>query len=297
MSSPTGGTHRLRIDLAYDGAGFHGWAVQKDTELRTVQGVLEDAITRVLRLDAPAQLVVAGRTDAGVHARGQVAHLDVAAQHDPEHLERRLRRLLPPDVVVHRVRVAPEGFDARFSAIWRRYVYRLWDAGARPDPLLRFQTATVRGDIDPAAITTAARQLLGLHDFAAFCKARPDATTIRTLLDCSATRLDDGCGTVAVTVLADAFCHSMVRSLVGALAAVGTGQRDVAWLARVAASSTRHPQVVVMPACGLSLEEVGYPADADLATRAETARRFRSSDELSGSTAPHDRPETSPEQP
>lgn len=266
-------TRRLRLDLAYDGAGFHGWAAQHD--LRTVQGDLESALTQVLRLETPAQLVVAGRTDAGVHARGQVAHVDLPAIIEPAQVLRRLTRVLPPDVVVRSVTRAPAGFDARFSAIWRRYVYRLWDAESAPDPLLRFQTTAVRGWLDTTAMTRAAAGLVGLHDFAAFCKSRPDATTIRTLVACSAERLDDACGTVAVTVLADAFCHSMVRSLVGALVAVGSRQRDAEWLAQVAASTSRHPQVTVLPAPGLTLEEVGYPPDAELAARAAAARNFR----------------------
>lgn len=266
-------SRRWRLDLAYDGTDFHGWASQHG--LRTVQGELEGWISTVLRLEEPAQLTVAGRTDAGVHARGQVAHLDLAAEHDGQQLAYRLGRVLPADVVVHDIRCAPEGFDARFSAIWRRYVYRLWDADSRPDPLLRSQVTKVTERLDVDAMQAATGVLLGLRDFAPFCKHRVGATTIRELTKLQIRRLDDACGTVQIDVRADAFCHSMVRSLVGALWAVGAGRRDVDWLAAVAASPVRHPEVHVMRPEGLCLEEVGYPSDDRLAARAQQARAHR----------------------
>lgn len=263
---------RLRLDLAYDGAGFRGWAAQPG--LRTVQGVLEEWITRVLRLPEPAQLVVAGRTDAGVHARGQVAHLDVPEDDAvADVLLRRLRRVLPDDVVVRDVAVAPVGFDARFSATWRRYAYRVVPADAPPDPLLRGHVVTVPHAVDVATVNRVAPLLLGLRDFAPFCKPREGATTIRELRELAAERRDDG--VVEIHLLADAFCHSMVRSLVGALLAVAGGRRDVAWLERVAAHPGRHNEVVVMPPHGLVLEEVGYPPDDELAARARAARAVR----------------------
>ena len=168
-------TRRWRIDLAYDGAAFHGWAAQRD--LRTVQGELEHWITMVLRLDSPAELTVAGRTDAGVHARGQVAHLDLSPEHDATHLAHRLARVLPADVVIHRVVRAAPGFDARSSAIWRRYVYRLWDRDSAPDPLLRNHHTLVTERLDVAAMDQAAGLLVGLRDFAPFCRHRDRATT------------------------------------------------------------------------------------------------------------------------
>lgn len=270
-----GGVTRLRLDLAYDGSGFHGWAAQPG--LRTVQGVLEHWITTVLRLDAPAAVTCAGRTDAGVHARGQVAHVDLPAAVDgdvAEVLARRLRRVLPEDVVVRAVRPAPPGFDARFAAIWRRYVYRLDDSAA-PDPLLR--SMIVRSvPLDVAAMHAAAQQLVGLRDFAPFCKRREGATTIRTLLEVRCERSGDAArGVVACTIRADAFCHSMVRSLMGALTEVGSGRRDAAWLAGVAAQSSRANDVPVLPAHGLCLEEVAYPDDAALAARVAEARARR----------------------
>ncbi len=264
---------RLRLDIAYDGTAFHGWAGQPG--LRTVQGELEAWIARVLRLEQPPELVCAGRTDAGVHARGQVAHLDVEctdAATTAQMLGRRLRRVLGDDLVVNRVRPAPDGFDARFSAVWRRYVYRLAEPDSALDPMRRAMVVRLSDALDLDAFNAAAASLLGLRDFAAFCRAREGATTVRTLLQARAVRAD---GLVQVTVRADAFCHSMVRSLVGALVTVGTLRRDAAWLARVADAGVRSGQYTVMPAHGLVLEEVGYPPDDQLAARAEQARQVR----------------------
>ncbi|MBK7819546.1 MAG: tRNA pseudouridine(38-40) synthase TruA [Tessaracoccus sp.] len=263
---------RLRIDLAYDGTDFHGWAVQPG--LRTVQGVLEEWIPRVLRLTDAPQLVVAGRTDAGVHARAQVCHLDIDGDDDRSaELLRRLQRVLPADIVVSAVRPAPAGFDARFSAVWRRYCYRLVDEAVAPDPLLRNHIAQVRNGIDVDALNTGAQTLLGLRDFAPFCKPRDGATTIRELRELTAHRRVDG--VVEIWLQADAFCHSMVRSLVGALTAVASGQRNLAWLEATAERDVRAPDVQVMPARGLTLEAVGYPADDQLSARALEARATR----------------------
>lgn len=267
---------RLRLDLAYDGAGFHGWAAQPG--LRTVQGVLEERIGQVLRLTTPPSLVVAGRTDAGVHARGQVCHLDLGDAADPAaDLQRRLGRALPPDIAVRSVTPAPDGFDARFSAIWRRYCYRIVDDSAVPDPLLRNHVVRGRHGVDVDALNAAAATLLGLRDFAPFCKPRDGATTIRDLRELTAHRRPDG--VIELWLLADAFCHSMVRSLVGALTAVGGGRRTLAWLEDVAASPVRHGEVLVMPAHGLVLEEVGYPPADQLAARARAARAVRTLEE------------------
>ncbi|MGY4719722.1 tRNA pseudouridine(38-40) synthase TruA [Naumannella cuiyingiana] len=264
---------RFRIDLAYDGAGFSGWATQPG--LRTVQGELECWLPRVLRLDAPTPLTVAGRTDAGVHARGQVAHVDLPADTDPDRLTRRLRRVLPADITIAAVRPAAPGFDARFSALWRRYAYRLSDRPA--DPLLRNQVVAVPGPLDPEAMSEAGSRLLGLRDFAAFCKRRDGASTVRTLLELHAERIADGpfAGVVELRVRADAFCHSMVRSLAGALVAVGQGRRDLAWLDAAGAATARPSSIQVMPAHGLTLEEVGYPPDDRMGARADEARAYR----------------------
>jgi tRNA pseudouridine38-40 synthase len=174
---------------------------------------------------------------------------------------------------VRRVRQAPVGFDARFSAVRRRYLYRICDRPSELDPLRRRDTVAVKQPLDVEAMDAAARSLLGLADFAAFCKKREGATTVRTLLTYSWARLEDG--TLAGTVEADAFCHSMVRALVGAVVPVGEGRRAVEWPAEVLAARRRDPGVSVMPAHGLSLEEVVYPADDELAARAEEARAVR----------------------
>jgi tRNA pseudouridine38-40 synthase len=273
---------RVRVDLAYDGTDFSGWAAQPGR--RTVEGELSTAVTTVLRAPEPVRLTVAGRTDAGVHARGQVVHADVErvawaalpgrSDRTPEVAAvSRLNGILPADVVVRRVQEAPAGFDARFSAVRRRYLYRLCDAPASLDPLRRRDTVVSRQPLDVEAMDAAARTLLGLADFAAFCRKREGATTVRTLLTYSWARLPDG--TLAGTVEADAFCHSMVRALVGAVVPVGEGRRPVEWPAQVLAARRRDPAVGVMPAHGLSLEEVVYPPDEELAARAEQARAVR----------------------
>jgi tRNA pseudouridine38-40 synthase len=261
-------TTRLRLDLGYDGSGFSGWARQPGR--RTVQGELEAALTTLAR--TPVGTVAAGRTDAGVHARGQVVHADVptpavAAVADL----RRLAGLLDPDCRVSRVGVAPAGFDARFSALWRRYSYRVADGVA--DPLRRLDTVTYPRSLEPELMRQAAELLLGEHDFAAFCRRREGAGTVRTLL-----RLDwarDADGVLVATVVADAFCHSMVRSLVGALLAVGQRQRPVDWPAALLGRQVRATDVTVAPAHGLTLMEVGYPPPEQLAARAERTRARR----------------------
>lgn len=278
-------TLRIRIDLGYDGTGFSGWAAQPG--LRTVEGVLSEALSTVLRAPEPVRLTVAGRTDAGVHARGQVVHADVddsAFARLPGRSDRspeaaavaRLSGVLPADVVVRRVTLAPPGFDARFSALRRRYRYRVCDDPGAADPLRRHETVLVRDRLDIAAMDESARGLVGLHDFAAFCKRREGATTVRTLLEYAWRRGDDG--VLEATVVADAFCHSMVRALVGAVVPVGEGRHPAGWPAEVLAGRTRDPRVKVMPAHGLSLEEVVYPPEGELAARAEQARATRTLD-------------------
>jgi tRNA pseudouridine38-40 synthase len=265
---------RLRIDLAYDGTEFHGWAVQPS--IRTVQGSLEEALATVLR--TPVAVTCAGRTDTGVHARGQVVHLDVApelvaAAAGRSTLVRRLNGLLPGDVHVHRVVEAAPGFDARFSALWRSYAYRIADDPATVDPLTRRHVLTWGRPLDVEAMNDAAARLMGEHDFAAFCKKREGATTIRSLLDLSWQR--DHHGVLVATVRADAFCHNMVRSLVGCLVAVGEGKYTPDWAGEVLAAAVRDPHVTVLPPLGLTLEEVAYPDDGELAAQAEAARTVR----------------------
>jgi tRNA pseudouridine38-40 synthase len=265
---------RVRIDLAYDGGEFSGWAAQPGR--RTVEGTLSQTLGHVLRLPGPVRLTVAGRTDAGVHARGQVAHADLPAAAWAEHadaLPRRLSRALPPDIRVRAVTSAPAGFDARFSALWRRYAYRVCDNPAAADPLRRHDTLWNKRPLDLAVMNEAAGLLLGEHDFAAFCRKREGATTVRALRVLDWERDSDG---VAVgRVVADAFCHNMVRALVGSMLPVGEGSRPPSWPAGVLAAAVRDPAVRVVPAHGLSLEEVRYPDTDQLAARAVLTRRVR----------------------
>jgi tRNA pseudouridine38-40 synthase len=279
------GGMRLRLDIAYDGSGFRGWA--KQPGLRTVQGELEGALGKIL--GSPAALVVAGRTDAGVHASGQVAHVDLDDRQQARGLARRandqrdavgrladkLRGVLGPyaDVDVRAVTRAPEGFDARFSAVWRRYEYRLADDVSGYDVFERNRTTMVRGTHDIDRMNDAASRLIGLHDFAAYCKPREEATTIRTLLEYDWRRTADG--TLIAHLRADAFCHSMVRALVGACAAVGTGRLEPEDVVTLREAGERTSAFPVLVARGLTLAEVGYPADDLLASRAEQTRARR----------------------
>jgi tRNA pseudouridine38-40 synthase len=240
-----------------------------------VEATLAEALGRVLRLDPP-RLTVAGRTDAGVHARGQVAHADVPVgvwAEAVERMPRRLSRALPPDIRVRSIRSAPDGFDARFSALWRRYSYRVCDDPAVADPLRRHDTLWHFRPLDLTTMNEAAAPLIGEHDFAAFCRRREGATTVRALR-----RLDwrrDADGVAVACVVADAFCHNMVRALVGAMLAVGDGTRPPSWLATVLAAAVRDPAVRVVRPHGLCLEEVRYPPPGQLAQRAVRTRARR----------------------
>jgi len=263
-------TVRLRLDLSYDGTDFSGWARQPDR--RTVQGALEDALATVLRLAEPPPLTVAGRTDAGVHATGQVAQVDVnTPPDDVALLIRRLNGVLPDDVRIRDVSIAPAGFDARFAPLGRRYCYRVTDGTA--DPLRRHDTVAWPKALDAAAMHEAATGMVGEHDFAAYCKRREGATTVRTLQELTAVRED---AVVLINAYADAFCHNQVRSMVGALLAVGEGRRPVDWPASVLAAGVRDSAVTVAPPHGLTLVAVDYPPDDQLAARVESARRRRS---------------------
>jgi tRNA pseudouridine38-40 synthase len=277
-----GGFVRLRLDIAYDGTEFAGLAVQ--TGQRTVAGVLDGALSTVFR--TPVQLRAAGRTDAGVHATGQVAHVDVPAgalprayprtsrAEDSEFLPlvRRLARLLPQDIRVLDIGRAAAGFDARFSALRRHYVYRLSTApyGVEPQEA-RFVTAWPR-PLDVDAMAVASRELLGLHDFAGFCRQREGATTIRDLQRLDWSRDGDR---VTAYVTADAFCWSMVRSLVGALLAVGEHRREPRWCAALLTSTQRSSDFAAAPPHGLTLVGVDYPPDDELEARTKVTRELR----------------------
>lgn len=268
---------RIRLDLSYDGTGFSGWAKQAGGR-RTVQGEIEDALRTVTRSgETTYELTVAGRTDAGVHARGQVAHVDLPADLWEQHREKLLKRLagrLARDVRIWSLAEAPAGFNARFSAVWRRYAYRVTDHPGGADPLLRGHVLWHDWPLDVDAMNEAADRLLGEHDFAAYCRRREGATTIRTLQELSLVRGADG--VITATVRADAFCHNMVRSLIGALLFVGDGHRAPDWPGKVLAAGVRDSAVHVVRPHGLTLEEVGYPSDDLLAARSKEARNKRS---------------------
>ena len=274
---------RLRVDLAYDGTDFHGWAKQKDPDLRTVQSVLESALTVMLR--HPVELTVAGRTDAGVHAAAQVAHVDVPVESleqrsiggDPGKLVRRLAKYLPEDIAVRNVSFAPDGFDARFSALRRHYRYRVTTAPSGALPTRARDTATWNRSVNMEDLQATAQALVGLNDYAAFCKPKEHATTIRevqafTWRDVSTPAEPE---TYEADVTADAFCWNMVRSLVGTCLMVGQGRREVGVVKQLLGQTQRSSIVPLAPAKGLTLVGVDYPPDDQLALRVSMTRARR----------------------
>ncbi|MBF4993855.1 tRNA pseudouridine(38-40) synthase TruA [Arthrobacter gandavensis] len=301
VPNPDGGPLRIRLDLSYDGAPFAGWATQPG--LVTVQGTLEVSLAVLFR--RPVRVTVAGRTDAGVHARGQVVHFDAAADEwtglarstdlpPDEAFRRRLRGVLNRELTVplkeaglsrraveamagaievHRASLAPEGFDARFSALWRRYSYRIADNQQGWDPLQRGTTLWHKAELNEAAMNEAASGVLGVQDFLSFCKPRERATTVRELQEFTFTRREDGI--LEARLKADAFCHNMVRSLIGGSLLVGTGERAPGWLAERMFARVRDSKSKLAPPHPLVLEEVKYPGEAELRARAEATRARR----------------------
>ena len=295
---------RLRIDLSYDGGGYHGWARQP--ELRTVQGELEHALATILRLadEREVRVTVAGRTDTGVHALGQVCHVDISPEvldscighmqaNGVEALERRLKHVLPDDIVIRSISRAPEGFDARFSALERTYVYRICDAGRPVDPRMRGFVTAIPDRLDLGLMNEAARMTVGLHDFGSFATPNPGGTTIREVMRAHWDRIPDAplvsgdsdpagyrvsvleSGLVCFTIVADAFAHNMVRSLVNACVQVGRGRKSLDWFAHKMAEPVREGSTGPIDARGLTLEHVSYPPDDELAARAEAIRAKR----------------------
>lgn len=302
---------RLRIDLAYDGTGFYGWAKQPD--MRTVQGEIERVLHTVLRVPdddrtEPLRLTVAGRTDTGVHASHQVCHLDVNEEtlqrcvghmDVPAHiaLERRLQRMLPTDIAIHAVRNAPDGFDARFSALERTYVYRIADRSSVVDPRSRNFVLHIDDHLDIESMNQAAAMTIGLHDFGSFATPNPGGTTIREVKTAYWRRIEerplvaDGTtmgeryrtpamesGLLCFTIVADAFARNMVRSLVNGCVQVGTGKRSVEWFAGKMATPLREGSTGPIAPQGLTLEHIEYPEDDLLAVRAEAIRAKRTLD-------------------
>jgi tRNA pseudouridine38-40 synthase len=259
---PESGFRRLRLDLSYDGTNFSGWAVQPDR--RTVQQVIEDAISTVAQ--AKAETIVAGRTDAGVHATGQVIHVDVPETLELSDLAYKLNRILDEDIRINQISIAPPAFHARFSALRRYYEYRILDENKVIPPLARFNTESWYRPLDVDVMNQASALLLGTHNYAAFCKFREGATTIRTLETFSWRRDRDGY--LIGDVVADAFCYSMVRNLVGAIVCVADGRKDVSWITTLLEDKERVSDSLVFPARGLTLYKVDYPTDAELLERA-----------------------------
>lgn len=277
------GLLRVKLELAYCGAEFHGWAIQPG--LRTVEGVLTDALTKVFRPSADLKVTVAGRTDSGVHASHQVAHFDISAarwekligrsQRTPQQaLLSRLAGTLPHDVVVRGADLAPPGFDARFGALHRAYRYQISDRLETRWPTRHADILWLKPqELDVAAMNQAAGALLGEHDWLPYCRPRPGASTVRELQKFTWER--DAAGLVVGTVQADAFCHHMVRNLVGGCVPVGLGRRAVSWPAEVLAAGVRNSAITVMPAQGLTLIDVAYPDAEQLAAQAVKTRTFR----------------------
>ena len=266
---PESGFRRLRIDLAYDGTNFSGWAIQPDR--RTVQEVVETALSTVAQ--SPAQTIVAGRTDAGVHASGQVIHVDLPVNLELEDLAYKLNRLLDEDVRINAIEIAPVAFHARFSALRRYYEYRILDENKVIQPLARLNTAPWYRPLDVDVMNQASALLLGTNNYAAFCKYREGATTIRTLETYQWRRDEEGC--LVADVVADAFCYSMVRNLVGAIVCVADGRKDPEWISTLLEDKERVSDSLVFPARGLTLYKVDYPDAAELLERAKktVARR------------------------
>ena len=266
---PESGFLRLRIDLAYDGTNFSGWAVQPDR--RTVQVQVEQAIEKIARV--PIESIVAGRTDAGVHATGQVIHVDIPESVGLEDLAYKLNRILDEDIRINKIEIAPPAFHARFSALRRYYQYRILDENKVIQPLARLNTAGWYRPLDVNLMNEGSQLLLGTHDFAAFCKFREGATTIRTLEKYEWVR--DSEGYLIADVVADAFCYSMVRNLVGAVVCVADGRFEPSWIRTLLENKERVSDSLVFPARGLTLYKVDYPDAAELLERAKktVARR------------------------
>jgi tRNA pseudouridine38-40 synthase len=266
---PESGFRRLRLDLSYDGTNFSGWGRQPDR--RTVQQTVEEAIATVAQ--AKAETIVAGRTDAGVHATGQVIHVDLPESLELTDLAYKLNRILDEDIRINNIEIAPAAFHARFSALRRYYEYRILDGNKVIPPLARFSVEPWYRPLDVDVMNAASALLLGTHNFAAFCKFREGATTIRTLETFQWRR--DREGYLVCDVVADAFCYSMVRNLVGAIVCVADGRKGASWITTLLEDKERVSDSLVFPGRGLTLYKVDYPDAAELLERAKktVARR------------------------
>lgn len=256
-AAPSGPLVRVRLLVAYDGAGFHGFAVQPSRP--TVGGALTDAIATVVR--APVELTCAGRTDAGVHAWGQVVHVDLPEGTDLDRLHRSLVKLLAPSIVVREVALAEPDFDARFSARSRTYRYRVHNA-AVPDPFTAHLAWHVPTPLDRDLLALACDPFVGEHDFSAFCRrpkpmpGQPPASLVRRVLRAGWTDLGDD--QLRFEIQATAFCHQMVRSIVGTIVAAGLGKVRPGDLRAILLAGDRAEASQIAPGHGLCLWEVSY---------------------------------------
>jgi tRNA pseudouridine38-40 synthase len=287
MTKPVGrsvdGFSRYRIDFGYDGTDFAGFA--KQPGFRTVQSELVKALEVIFGKDSKDfGMRVAGRTDAGVHAQHQVVHIDLS----PAQLKRigrnpdiagRVNTTVPEDIRLFSFVKAPAGFDARYSAIFRRYRFRIADKSSFVDPLEIRYVLQLKVDLDLTLMRQAAKQMVGLHDFGAFCKARAGASTVRRIRYIKIKRNRKAGNIVELELKGDAFCHNMVRALSGALVAVARGRASVQDVRDKLALGSRVGSFKVLGPRGLSLVEVGYPKNSQLASQAEKARRLRSLEE------------------
>jgi tRNA pseudouridine38-40 synthase len=242
----------LRLDLAYDGSGFRGYAAQSEPGLRTVQGELEAALQTLLGFSP--ETAVAGRTDAGVHARGQVVSLRVDDDVDTAKLQRSLNGILGPEIAVMSVIESDDDFHARFSAQWRRYRYTL-SIGLAPHPLERGHQWHVGPGLDREAMKETASHFPGEHDFSAFCRTVEESSNVRRVEEA---RWESEGNRLHFWTKANAFCHQMVRSLVGLCYDVGRGFTPLGSVAEIIDSRDRGRVVTVAPPHGLVLWEVGY---------------------------------------
>ena len=259
---PESGFLRLRLDLAYDGTNFSGWGKQPDR--RSVQEEVEKAIGTITQ--TKIESIVAGRTDAGVHATGQVIHVDVPEDINLDEIAYKLNRILDEDIRIMQVRIAPEGFHARFSALRRSYTYKILDKNLPVPPINRFDIASWYRPLEVELLNEASALVLGHHDFAAFCKFREGGTTIRTLKKFHWERQED---LLVATIVADAFCYSMVRNLVGAAVCVADGRKESSWIGELLANKERVSDSLVFPSRGLTLSSVEYPTNDQLLERAK----------------------------
>ena len=286
MTEPTlfaeSGFLRLRLDIAYDGTNFSGWS--KQPERRTVQIEVESALQKLTRVSV--ETIVAGRTDAGVHATGQVIHVDIPDMEigpyskkddwNIDELPYRLNRILDEDVRILSASIAPPGFHARFSALRRYYQYKIVDDNRPILPMRRFDVAPWYRPLDVDVMNQASALLIGENDFAAFCKFREGGTTVRTLEKFSWVRNEEG---LLAEIVADAFCYSMVRNLVGAVVCVADGRFPAEWVKEVLDNRKRVSDSLVFPSRGLTLVQVDYPPEDQLLTRIEATLRRRDEEE------------------